>query len=171
MTTIEWLVQVIREVREWFRPINRELLSVCQGQRINRMAGRVFCIGLTASAMVGPGLPLTAWAADLPSFEPTKPRAVVAAGVGYENAETSTITVKTYDAESGEILSEETYELNVKEDGDLADSQPRERIFAGGVGLGADGLSSFTLRVYDKSTGQFLWEGLLIKSPVPLTGS
>ena len=63
-------------------------------------------------------------------------RTVVAAGVGYENAETSTITVKTYDAENGAILSDETYELNVREDAASADSQPRERIFAGGVGPG-----------------------------------
>jgi hypothetical protein len=90
-----------------------------------------------------------------------KPRKVVAAGVGYEDAETSIITVKTYDAENGEILSNETYELNVREDVTSANSQPRERIFAGGVGPGAGGLSEFTLRVYDAATGRFLWEGLL----------
>jgi hypothetical protein len=90
-----------------------------------------------------------------------KSRTVVAAGVGYENAETSTITVKTYDAENGAILSDETYELNVREDAASVDSQPRERIFAGGVGPEADGLSAFTLRVYDSATGRFLWEGLL----------
>jgi outer membrane protein assembly factor BamB len=111
--------------------------------------------------MIGYGFPLTAWTADLSSLPPVKPRKVVAAGVGYENAETSTITVKTYDAENGAILSEETYELNVREDVTSAASQPRERIFAGGVGPGADGLSAFTLRVYDAATGKFLWEGLL----------
>ena len=111
--------------------------------------------------MIGPGLPLTAWSADLSSLEPVSPRTVVAAGVGYENAETSTITVKTYDAENGAILSDETYELNVREDAASADNQPRERIFAGGVGPGSDGLSAFTLRVYDAATGRFLWEGLL----------
>jgi hypothetical protein len=41
------------------------------------------------------------------------------------------------------------------------DSAPRERIFAGGVGPGGDGLSSFTLRAYDAATGKFLWEGEL----------
>ena len=85
----------------------------------------------------------------------------MAAGVGYETGGASLITVKTYDAENGTILSDETYELNVREDVASADSQPRERIFAGGVGLGADGLSEFTLRVYDAATGRFLWEGLL----------
>src|SRR2546426_11116876 len=118
-------------------------------------------VALIACAMIGSSLPLTAWTADLSSLAPVKPRTVVAAGVGYENAETSTITVKTYDAENGAILSDDTYELNVREDAASANSQPRERIFAGGVGLGADGLSAFTLRVYDSATGRFLWEGLL----------
>jgi len=116
---------------------------------------------LIACTIIGSGLPLTAWSADVSSLVPVSPRTVVAAGVGYENAETSTITVKTYDAENGAILSDETYELNVREDAALADSQPRERIFAGGVGPGSDGLSAFTLRVYDAATGRFLWEGLL----------
>jgi hypothetical protein len=122
---------------------------------------KAFYVTLIASAIVGYGLPVTAWNADLSSLTPVKPRKIVAAGVGYENAETSTITVKTYDAENGAILSDETYELNVREDEASAGSQPRERIFAGGVGPGADGLSEFTLRVYDAATGKFLWEGLL----------
>ena len=122
---------------------------------------KVFYVAVIASALIGSSLPLTAWTGELSSLAPEIPRNVVAAGVGYENADTSTITVKTYDAESGAILSDETYELNVREDAALADSQPRERIFAGGVGPGADGLSAFTLRVYDAATGRFLWEGLL----------
>src|SRR6185295_3423721 len=123
--------------------------------------GKAFYVAVIASALIGSSLPLTAWTGELSSLAPEKPRNFVAAGVGYENADASTITVKTYDAESGAILSDETYELNVREDAALADSQPRERIFAGGVGPGADGLSAFTLRVYDAATGRFLWEGFL----------
>ena len=122
---------------------------------------KAFYVAVLASALIGSSLPLTGWTGELSSLAPENPRNVVAAGVGYENADTSTITVKTYDAESGAILSDETYELNVREDAASADSQPRERIFAGGVGPGADGLSAFTLRVYDAATGRFLWEGLL----------
>ena len=81
--------------------------------------------------------------------------------MGYENAERSSITVKTYDAENGEILSEETYELNVREDAVAGELQPSERVFAGGASPGTDGLSSFKLRVYDAATGKFLWEGFL----------
>jgi hypothetical protein len=122
---------------------------------------KVFSIVVIAFALIGFSFPRTAWTADPSPLAPVKPKNIVAAGVGYENAETSTITVKTYDAESGAILSDETYELNVREDTASTGSQPRERIFAGGVGPGVDGLSKFTLRVYDAATGRFLWEGLL----------
>jgi hypothetical protein len=162
MTIIQRLFQIIGEMRQWFRPIRLEFAPVYYKERwINGWTRKGFSAALIACAMIGSGLPLTAWSADFSSFAPVSPRTVVAAGVGYENAETSTITVKTYDAENGAILSDETYELNVREDAASADSQPRERIFAGGVGPGSDGLSAFTLRVYDAATGRFLWEGLL----------
>ena len=161
MTIIQWLSEMIDEMRERFRPIGSEFVPVYDERGIDWRTRRVFFGALIACAMIGSGLPLTAWTADLSSLAPVKPRKVVAAGVGYENAETSTITVKTYDAENGAILSDETYELNVREDAASAGSQPSERIFAGGVGPGADGLSAFTLRVYDSATGRFLWEGLL----------
>ena len=161
MTIIQWLSEAIGEVQEWFRPFGPVLVPVYQERRIDVRRRKAFYVALIACAMIGYGLPPTAWTADPSSLAPVKPRKVVAAGVGYENAETSTITVKTDDAENGAILSDETYELNVREDAVPAGSQPRERIFAGGVGPGADGLSAFTLRVYDAATGRFLWEGLL----------
>lgn len=157
MTIIQRVLQTIGEVREWFRPIGLEFAPVYHERRI----GKGFYAAFIVCAMISPGLPQIAWSADLSDLSPVSPRTVVAAGVGYENAETSTITVKTYDAENGAILSDETYELNVREDAASADNQPRERIFAGGVGPGTDGLSAFTLRVYDAATGRFLWEGLL----------
>ena len=87
-------------------------------------------------------------------------KAIVAAGFGYQIGTVSTIAVKVYDAESGDILSNEIYELAVKEsDGVRSNQGPR--IFAGGVGLGATDLSNFVLRVYDASTGMFQWEGRL----------
>ena len=161
MTMIQWLSVTIGEMREWFRPMGRMCVPVYQEQKTAMRRNKAFCVALIALAMTGYGLPMTAWTADMSSLAPVKPRKVVAAGIGYENAEASTITVKTYDAENGAILSDETYELNVREDAASAGSQPRERLFAGGVGPGADGLSEFMLRVYDAATGQFLWEGLL----------
>lgn len=161
MTIVQRLFPTISEEREWFQPIGPDFASVYPERRIDGWTRKGFYAALIACAMIVPGLPLTAWTAEPSSLAPLNTRTVVAAGVGYENAETSTITVKTYDAENGAILSDETYELNVREDAVLADSQPRERIFAGGVGPGSDGLSAFTLRVYDAATGRFLWEGLL----------
>ena len=161
MTIVQRLFPKISEEREWFQPIGSDFASVYPERRIDGWKRKGFYAALIACAMIAPGLPLTAWTAEPSPLAPLSTRTVVAAGVGYENAETSTITVKTYDAENGTILSDETYELNVREDATLADSQPRERIFAGGVGPGSDGLSAFTLRVYDAATGRFLWEGLL----------
>jgi hypothetical protein len=161
MTLIQWLLKRIGIVQEWVRPITREFAPAHQEQRRDVRTRRISSIGLAAFALIGCSLPLIGWTADLSSLAPVKLRKVVAAGVGYENADTSTITVKTYDAENGAILSNETYELNVNEDATSAGSQPRERIFAGGIGPGGDGLSAFTLRVYDAGTGQFLWEGVL----------
>ncbi len=87
-------------------------------------------------------------------------RPIVAAGFGYQIGTVSTIAVKVYDAESGDILSNEVYELAVKEsDGAVSSHGPR--IFAGGVGLGATDLTIFVLRVYDANTGVFQWEGRL----------
>jgi len=87
-------------------------------------------------------------------------KAVVAAGFGFQDEDSSFITVKTYDAHSGEVLSADTYELDIKDDGPPS-SHPRTRIFAGGLGVGTGSLSEFTLRVYDASNGRFLWEGRL----------
>ncbi|MEC4889216.1 MAG: hypothetical protein RI101_04070 [Nitrospira sp.] len=95
---------------------------------------------------------------------------IVAAGFGYQAGDASTITVKTYDAESGEVLSDETYELNVKEEGIAKGMRPDERIFAGGVGPGATDLSNFVLRVYDAKTGKFQWEGNLNLTPQDAAG-
>jgi hypothetical protein len=87
--------------------------------------------------------------------------AIVAAGFGYQNDAESTITVKVYNAASGEVLSEDVYELSIKEDRSVRSDVPEARIFAGGVGLGATDLSNFVLRVYDAKTGEFQWAGQL----------
>lgn len=89
---------------------------------------------------------------------------IVAAGFGYQIGGLSTITVKMYDAVSGEVLSDDTFELNVKDEGSRT-YPGQDRIFAGGVGLGATDLSNFVLRVYDANTGAFQWEGRLNLSP------
>jgi hypothetical protein len=87
-------------------------------------------------------------------------KAIVAAGFGYQIGALSAISVKVYEADSGAIISDEIYELTVKE-GDGASKNEGARIFAGGIGQGATDLSNFVLRVYDANTGIFQWEGRL----------
>ena len=90
---------------------------------------------------------------------------IVAAGFGYQIGELSEITVKVYDAASGDVISDDTFDLHVKEDTGAKGAASQERIFAGGVGLGATDLSNFVLRVYDAKTGAFQWEGQLNLTP------
>ncbi|CUS35627.1 hypothetical protein COMA1_20372 [Candidatus Nitrospira nitrosa] len=90
----------------------------------------------------------------------TGKKAIVAAGFGYQIGSVSAISVKVYEADSGTIISDDVYELTVKE-GDGAGRNEGGRIFAGGIGQGATDLSNFVLRVYDANTGIFQWEGRL----------
>ena len=161
MTIIQWLPQTPGQMREWLKPITRKFVTVHTELQVDERTKKVFYSALIVGVVIGVSLPLTAWTSDLTSRVQVRARAVVAAGIGYENTEMSKLTVKTYDAESGVILTDETFDLDVREDAASMDSAPRERIFAGGVGPGGDGLSSFTLRAYDAATGKFLWKGLL----------
>ncbi len=86
---------------------------------------------------------------------------VLAAGFGFQAAGSSLITVRTYDVPTGAILSEDSFDVNVKEEGAAESDGSRERIFAGGIGTDTQGKSRFMLRVYDAETGRFLWEGQL----------
>ena len=86
---------------------------------------------------------------------------VLAAGFGFQAAGSSLITVRTYDVPSGVILSEDSFDVSVKEEGAAEYDGNRGRVFAGGIGIDTQGKSKFMLRVYDAETGRFLWEGQL----------
>ncbi|MBI4001083.1 MAG: PQQ-binding-like beta-propeller repeat protein [Nitrospira defluvii] len=86
---------------------------------------------------------------------------VLAAAFGFQAAGSSAITVRTYDAPTGAILSEDSFDVNVKEEGVAEHDENKGRIFAGGIGTDSEGKSKFMLRVYDAETGRFLWEGQL----------
>lgn len=86
---------------------------------------------------------------------------VLAAGFGFQAAESSMITIRTYVAPTGAILSEDSFDVNVKEEGAAKHDANRGRIFAGGIGTDSKGKPTFMLRVYDAETGRFLWEGQL----------
>jgi hypothetical protein len=122
---------------------------------VSWLTGVGFCLSLLSAP---------AWGQSITENSHSDGR-IVAAGFGYQIGESSTITVKVYDAVSGEVLSDEVFELNVNEDGNTAATEPQDRIFAGGVGLGATDLSNFVLRVYDAKTGKFQWEGKLNLTP------
>jgi hypothetical protein len=85
---------------------------------------------------------------------------VFLAGFGFQSSTSSSITIRTYHAQTGAILSEDSYDLTVQEEGISKDTQ-RGRIFAGGIGMDKDGRPRFLLRVYDAFHGRFLWEGQL----------
>lgn len=175
MTLVRWISRLFGWLKPAALPVHRVHRNGSKRRSVIRVAAWI--VGLLCSS-----LPIAAWSdspietnllaesAALP-VPKGKPRQIVAAGVGFQNDETSSITVKTYDAESGVTLSEDTYELNVKDEEKPGTGNARERIFAGGVGTGANGLAEFTLRVYDATTGRFLWEGVLNLSPAEESGS
>jgi hypothetical protein len=171
MGVVRWICELIQSLTS---PILSPVLTTRHRPQ-QRWNSRLHYSVVSGLLMGGLSIPVSAWSGDLSrvhqvEFQNTQmtmpvtqvsSRSIVAAGFGFQNADSSTITVKTYDAFTGEILSDETYDLNVKEEGAGSSPQPRERIFAGGVGVDAEGLSDFTLRVYDAKTGKFLWEGRL----------
>jgi len=161
MRVIRWICGLIQSMRA---PILSPVRSA-QAQPKHQRHRRLHYSIISGILMGGLAIPGVAWSGDLSGADQVEfhasVRPVVAAGFGFQNADSSTITVKTYDALTGEVLSNESYDLHVKEEGTTSSGQPRERIFAGGVGSGTDGLSDFTLRVYDAATGKFLWEGRL----------
>ncbi len=95
--------------------------------------------------------------------QPATSGMIVAAGFGYQNRDTASIAVKVYDPVTGEILSEDNFDLTIKNE---PSHFVQDRIFAGGVGLGATDLSNFVIRVYDANTGLFQWEGQLNLTPM-----
>jgi hypothetical protein len=98
----------------------------------------------------------------LPTAQPPVDHSeVLAAGFGFQAVESSMITIRTYDAPTGAILSEDSFDVNVKEEGAVEHDANKGRIFAGGIGTDPKGKSTFMLRVYDAETGRFLWEGQL----------
>lgn len=96
---------------------------------------------------------------------------VLAAGFGFQAAGSSLLTVRTYDVPTGAILSEDSFDVSVKEEGAAEYDGNRGRVFAGGIGTDIQAKSKFMLRVYDAETGRFLWEGQLNLLKVSEDGS
>ena len=154
MPIISWISRLLQSVTGAMSP--KVQVKKLHSSRRLRHSIKSLAWGLVG-IMLGPSL---AWA----EVAPVK-AGIVAAGFGYQVGDVSTITVKIYDPQSGEVLSDDTYELNVKEESATKGPQSQARIFAGGVGPGATDLSNFVLRVYDATTGKFQWEGNLNLTP------
>ncbi len=86
---------------------------------------------------------------------------VIAVGFGYQRGPTSSIRIRTYDMQTGDLLSEDLFDLNVVGDEPKESEPAGDRIFAGAVALGRAGLGDFPMRVYDAQSGRYLWQGHL----------
>lgn len=164
-----WVMTIPRDVdnRRTAVPI-----QCCRGLPPNRLVMMLtfavvscFLAGLStvATAYELPGIRI--WASALvtePAAQASSIQSeVLASGFGFQAAESSMIMVRTYDALTGVILSDDAFDLSVKEDGATGGDVQRGRIFAGGIGIDPTGKSKFMLRAYDAETGKFLWEGQL----------
>lgn len=166
MPLIHWLVllcaqSTTRSSDQNPLPRQRDCMGVRESWNLSMAASSWMATVVVCVSLVGG----QAWGQTGPDTKSDK-AAIVAAGFGYQNDFDSTITVKVYDALSGEVLTEDVYELSIKEDRNAAGANPSTgRIFAGGVGPGATDLSHFMLRVYDATTGEFQWAGQLNLAP------
>ncbi len=122
----------------------------------------MFMIGWASTALASSADGASAPSVIPPTLQPLlneRADRIVAVGFGYQHGGTSSIRIRTYDMESGDLLSEDQFDLNVV-GGDSKDGEPAgDRVFAGAVALSEEGLSNFPMRVYDALTGQFLWQG------------
>ena len=82
---------------------------------------------------------------------------ILATAFGYQNDESSTVLVKTFDLKTGALLSENSFTLPGVEETSLTDGASPARILAGGARVAAQGADmKLTLRVYDAQSGRYL---------------
>lgn len=124
-----------------------------------RLVQRWACLG-TFSVIWGPAFVHGETLCQPVTAEGARHDDVLLAGFGFQSPASSSITIRTYQAHTGTVLSEDSYDLNVQEEATTENIQ-HGRIFAGGIAVDAEGRSRFLLRVYDALSGRFLWEGQL----------
>lgn len=83
---------------------------------------------------------------------------VVTAGLGIRTKEMSSFILRSYDAHTGDMITEDEFDLTVDEESEAAIDAGGGRVYAVGSGLNADGGLSLLVRAYDAGTGQLLWE-------------
>ncbi len=89
---------------------------------------------------------------------------IVTAGLGVRTADTSSFLIRSYDAHTGEVISEDEFALTIDEETASSLEKGGGRIYAVGSGLNADGDLSLLVRAYDAVTGDLLWEDELNRS-------
>lgn len=89
---------------------------------------------------------------------------IVTAGLGVRTADTSFFLIRSYDAHTGEVISEDEFALTIDEETASSLEKGGGRIYAVGSGLNADGDLSLLVRAYDAVTGDLLWEDELNRS-------
>jgi hypothetical protein len=136
-------------IKQW---IGLAMLSVMWGAGI--ALGETFC---ECDTRIQNSRPV---AVNILDAGPERHEGVLLAGFGFQGPASSLITIRTYERHTGTVLAEESYDLNVQDEGTSTDAK-QGRIFAGGMGLDREGRSRFLLRVYDALDGRFLWEGQL----------
>lgn len=83
---------------------------------------------------------------------------VVTAGLGIKTSDESSFVIRSYEAQSGSLISEDEFELSVDEDTANVVEKGEGRIYAVGSGVNDQGRLSLLIRAYDAQTGNLLWE-------------
>lgn len=81
---------------------------------------------------------------------------ILATAFGYQNDESSTVLVKTFDLKTGTLLSENSFTLPGVEETSFNNGVVVARILAGGARIVGQGELALTLRVYEAHSGRYL---------------
>jgi hypothetical protein len=96
---------------------------------------------------------------------------ILATAFGYQNDDSSTVLVKTFDLKTGALLSENSFDLPVAEETATGDGTGTARVLAGGTRIVSQGELKLALRVYDASSGRYLYEANFSVATEPESGA
>ena len=88
----------------------------------------------------------------------TDPSQVLATAFGYQNDDSSTVLVKTFDLKTGALLSENSFDLPMTEEMSTGGGTGAARVLAGGARIASHGELTLILKVYDAPSGRYLYE-------------
>lgn len=82
---------------------------------------------------------------------------VVTAGLGVKTADLSSFVLRSYEADTGTLISQDEFDLSVDPETAEAVAAGGGRVYAIGSGLTTAGTFSLLVRAYDARTGELLW--------------